>query len=276
MNVCSVDKCDRTVTCRGWCSMHYQRWQRSGQTGSAVVRKSEAYRGPCSIEGCERPARAKTLCKMHHARLRKTGSTAKPAARRSKSARAKKPRPTLSLEERIAEFESGKRSRAPHGIPVDRYVRHHTEVGEYCWEWRGNKSHGYGKFALAGVNHYAHRVVFEMAHGSVPDGFTVDHMCRNRGCVNPSHLQAVTQKENNENHSNEGYGATGVRGVSFDKRRGKYEAYTTHMNRKISGGMFDSLPDAASAARALRFRYHTNNLADFEAVSRRSDVRRAA
>lgn len=49
---------------------------------------------------------------------------------------------------------------------------------------------------VEGNNKLAHRVSYEMFVGPIPDGMQIDHLCRNRGCVNPKHLEAVSQREN--------------------------------------------------------------------------------
>ncbi len=76
-----------------------------------------------------------------------------------------------------------------------------VNVGERgdCWEWTASLSHGYGQFWIQGANpqrQKAHRVAYEMIVGPIPEGLQIDHLCRNRACVNPSHMQPVTRREN--------------------------------------------------------------------------------
>ena len=66
-----------------------------------------------------------------------------------------------------------------------------------CWIWlRGFGSKGYGVLATSEIRSYAHRYLYEQMVGPVPDGLVLDHLCRNHPCVNPEHLEAVTQHEN--------------------------------------------------------------------------------
>lgn len=72
-----------------------------------------------------------------------------------------------------------------------------VDVGD-CWQWTGASSKGYGYFVVEsrqgdkpqwGMK--AHRFAWLLLVGSIPDGFTIDHLCHNRGCVNPDHLEPV-------------------------------------------------------------------------------------
>lgn len=61
-----------------------------------------------------------------------------------------------------------------------------------CWNWTGYLNLGYGVFK----SKRAHRVAYEHLVGPIPEGLVIDHLCRNRACVNPEHMEPVTNKEN--------------------------------------------------------------------------------
>jgi len=133
----------------------------------------------CSVDECARRHIARGLCNMHLKRLDRTGSTDDPR---------------LSLEQRF-------------WLKVDRRGE------DECWPWLGNVCrYGYGRLKRGdGSRAYAaaHRVAYATAHGPLPDGAVVDHLCHNadvtcpgragcphRLCCNPAHLDATTIGDN--------------------------------------------------------------------------------
>ena len=75
----------------------------------------------------------------------------------------------------------------------------HVEKTDSCWLWTGTLlPAGYGQFGTRDKKHLlAHRFSYELHVGPIPDGLVIDHLCRTRACVNPAHLEAVSQLENN-------------------------------------------------------------------------------
>lgn len=66
-----------------------------------------------------------------------------------------------------------------------------------CWNWLGAKnSRGYGQVSVAGVSKSIHRTTYAMLVGPIPDGLQIDHLCRNKSCCNPAHLEPVTAHVN--------------------------------------------------------------------------------
>lgn len=66
-----------------------------------------------------------------------------------------------------------------------------------CWNWtRTIQPNGYGRISIDGRLVYVHRAAYEAFVGPIPDGLDIDHLCRNRRCCNPEHLEAVTRRTN--------------------------------------------------------------------------------
>lgn len=71
-------------------------------------------------------------------------------------------------------------------------------IGDECWEWTASKDRlGYGRFgSYTRGSTLAHRVSYKLFVGPIPEGMELDHLCGNRGCVRPDHLEPVTHAEN--------------------------------------------------------------------------------
>lgn len=85
---------------------------------------------------------------------------------------------------------------------MDRLVDRLVFDANGCWLWTGSKSYGYGKIGVGsrtdGTNAMTqcHRVSYEHFRGPIPEGLTLDHLCRVRHCANPWHLEPVSVGEN--------------------------------------------------------------------------------
>jgi HNH endonuclease len=91
----------------------------------------------------------------------------------------------------------------PLSTVIDRLSTKIIVADDGCLEWSGSLRTGYGKFrGKDGGTTSAHRVVWETFVGPIPEGMDLDHLCRNRKCVNPDHLEPVTRRENLRRGSN--------------------------------------------------------------------------
>lgn len=91
---------------------------------------------------------------------------------------------------------SNRSRHSPEDLPGKFWAR--VQKSDGCWTWKGKHvSDGYGQFYLGqGHNIQAHIYAYEQLIGPVPEGAELDHLCRNRGCCNPAHLEPVTHREN--------------------------------------------------------------------------------
>lgn len=120
----------------------------------------------CAVAECDRRQHARSLCKTHYNRELRD-----------------RPFPPLPV---------------PYAAGNDEAFWSRVEKSDGCWEWTGSKTaQGYGNVRLpTGTNGYAHRVAYTLAIGEIPAGKVLDHLCRNRSCVRPDHLEPVSQREN--------------------------------------------------------------------------------
>jgi len=83
-----------------------------------------------------------------------------------------------------------------------------------CWTWLGYLNRGYGNFTINGKCLRAHRVACSLVGKPIAPHLVTDHLCRNRSCVNPAHLEGVTVRENT------------IRGIAPEKTRARFSAAT--------------------------------------------------
>lgn len=132
-----------------------------------------------------------------------------------------------------------------------------------CWRWTAATRGGYGIFGLRRASTVsAHRLAYEMLVGPIPEGMQIDHICRNRSCVNPRHLHVVTHRQNSENVTAHRDSASGVRGVWWNPRRKRWVVQVCSAGKKHDGGSHRTLEAAKKSAIKLRNELHTNNLTD--------------
>lgn len=115
-----------------------------------------------------------------------------------------------------------------------------------CHTWTGPlDKDGYGTFYLRRKNRRAHRVAWYDMHGEIPEGMVINHVCRNRACVNAQHLQVVTIRENTLKDS------TTVSAINARKTHCKYGHPFDRTYRKSKGGFqrYCSICEAAKSRR---------------------------
>jgi hypothetical protein len=126
----------------------------------------------CSVDGCGRPAYARTWCTTHYVRWQKYGDV------------------TVDMR------RLNRRGEAARFWDL-------VEKTDTCWTWIGSRNvSGYGKFWTDdGRTVRPHRWAYEQEVGPIPVGLQLDHLCKNRACVRPDHLEPVTGKVNTERGS---------------------------------------------------------------------------
>lgn len=90
-------------------------------------------------------------------------------------------------------------------------IMKHVEKTDSCWIWNGGRTvKGYGMISIGGKGRLAHRAIYELLVGDIPEGLVLDHLCCVKECVNPDHLEPVTITENVLRGHRERGGETGT------------------------------------------------------------------
>lgn len=137
-----------------------------------------------------------------------------------------------------------------HATDEARFWSKVDKAGE-CWQWTGAVVIGYGVFRINNANQVAHRVSYAWSNGAIPEGAEVDHMCFNRGCVNPAHLRLLSHSLNGQNRASANSNSkSGVRGVYMVNGKWLARAMLNRVTHRI--GVFDEIEDAEKAATEWR------------------------
>lgn len=167
----------------------------------------------CAIGGCGKAAHSKGWCRQHYMRWYRYGDP-------------------LAMKQQ--------RATGPDEV---RWMQKVCVESPGCWVWQGEPTeNGYGQYTVGGgaerKTYLAHRYVYELLVGPIPEGLDLDHLCRVRLCVNPDHLQPVTRAVNLER----GFGGPGLnrrkttcpKGHLLDGKRSNGSRYclTCHRERQ--------------------------------------------
>lgn len=167
MRTCPQPECGRPVVARGLCDGHYRQFKRGDPL--APIPRAVRYAPTCTFDGCDGKHFSAGLCAGHW-QQRNKGRELAPIIRG--------------------------RSQA------DRFWEK-VEKSQTCWMWRGAVgSAGYGNVQYEGRTWRAHRLAYALILGELPDQMpdgsraVLDHLCRTTLCVNPAHLEPVSDRTN--------------------------------------------------------------------------------
>lgn len=162
----------------------------------------------CSVDDCPNDSFARTWCRKHYMRWW-TNGTLDPLTDRAKP--------------------------GPKPVPLHDRFWSKVERTDTCWLWIAAKTgEGYGVIGLGPGrgNGMAHRVAYELAVGAIPDGMHIDHLCRTPACVNPAHLEPVTNAENTARGYAPSIGASHQLAKTHCPRGHEYSEANTRIDRR--------------------------------------------
>ena len=221
-STCSVDGCGRPRRTLGYCNTHYQRLRTHGDVRADIPVRPFNPGSICKVADCDEKADAQGFCPPHYRRWKKHDD---PLAGRLGVGR--------SIEERLTYFsclaESG------------------------CIEWTGAlRADGYGQLYVEGKMELAHRLSYQSVHGALDSSLEIDHICRNRKCINPEHLRQVDRSTNAHNRGGvpNRQSTTGVLGVH--RKGNKFTGQIRHRGKTHWVGTFSTIEEAEAAVTEIR------------------------
>lgn len=138
----------------------------SGSTAAAAAADDpqESSHEACSVPDCNKPSKTRGYCTGHYSRLLRHGDPLAGGAKRHRGL-----------------------------TPAQRFAQYTSPTAGGCSEWTGHiEQGGYGRFSVRGWPVSAHRFAYQQAYGPIHPDAHIDHVCENRVCVRPDHLQPVT------------------------------------------------------------------------------------
>lgn len=261
---CVFEGCDKAPRRRGYCNGHHAQIMRGKPLTPLESRTRRT--GTCSFSGCGHPENRWGLCAAHVAQRRR--GTPLTDVRRVKDLPDTCTVDDCDLPHRSsgycqAHYAQTLRGQEPHdftpqGLPLAVRMERYTDKsqGGECWQWTGplNDS-GYGEIGVGGRDGEkvrAHRAAWIRAHGPIPTGMILDHLCGNRACVNPDHLRLATHEVNAYNRTvlsrNNTSGYRGVHRV----RSGRWQARVTIGGQNHNLGVYDTPEEANEVACQFR------------------------
>lgn len=177
----------------------------------------------CIIDGCERPQRTRGWCTAHYSRWLRHGDVGG------------------------SELQS-------YSTPEEAFEARTEWCGE-CLVWTGYRNpDGYGRLSDGERTVLAHRFAWERVNGQVPPNMMLDHICRNRACVNLDHLRIASRSENGQNRQGpDSDNRSGVRNVTV-ARNGKYVVRIKKNGKTRHFGTYKTLEEATEVAERERKR----------------------
>ena len=199
MRLCSIDGCELIHKSRGWCYIHYGRWQRTGDPLKLI----RFYMKNCSVEGCDGKHSAHGYCVKHDLRFKKYGDPLK-----------NKQIILNCIHNNCLEPVHGQgycnkhyRRYLKYGYvnetsfdltPLERLLKNSkkNKIND-CIEWKGSKNkEGYGSIMINHKLTKTHRLSYQLQIGEIPSGLLICHSCDNPSCINIQHLWVGTDKQN--------------------------------------------------------------------------------